>query len=195
MKRIIRITVTALAVLAFAGVAIAAEETGHGGAAGGHHYDWTNFILRVVNFVIVAGIIWYFAGGKIKDFLKTRRYNIENELSELDKRKEDAAKRLSDVEKSIANMEEERKKILDDYRAQGEALKASIIEHAEKSAEQITDMAKATAETESRMAVESIREQLGEMVAEATQKVLEERLTKEEHQKLIDKYLTKVVLN
>lgn len=194
MKRIIRITVTALGILAFAGIAIAAEETGHGGAVE-HHYDWTNFLLRIANFVIVAGIIWYFAGGKIKDYLKTRRYNIENELSELDKRKDDAAKRLSDVEKSIANMEQEREKILADYRAQGETLKASILEHAEKSAQQIKDMAKATAETESRMAVESIREQLGEMVAEATQKVLEERLTKEEHQKLIDKYLTKVVLN
>lgn len=193
MKRIIRITVTALGLLAFAGVAIAAEQTGHGGAE--HHYDWTNFLLRIANFVIVAGIIWYFAGGKIKDYLKTRRYNIENELAELDQRKKDADKRLKDVEKGIANMEQEREKILDDYRAQGEALKASIIEHAEKSAQQIRDMAKATAETESRMAVESIREQLADMVAEATQKVLEERLTKEEHQKLIDKYLTKVVLN
>ncbi len=190
MKRVSVIAATALMVVLTCGVALAADA----GEAGDYNI-WMNLFWRVLNFVVVVGLIWYLAGNKIKDALKTRRYSIENELSELDQRKADAKQRLEDVERSISNMEEERQTILREYKAQGEAVKASIIEKAEAAAKQIQENAANAAETESRMAVEAIRAQLADLVTEATEKVLDKRLTKEEHQKLIDKYLEKVVLN
>lgn len=167
-----------------------------GGEAGGeHHYDWMNLAFRVANFFIVGAIIWFAAGKKIVAFFRNRRASIEGELAELDTRKKEAAAKLKEVESSIANLEAERAKILEDYRSQGEALKAAILEKAEKSAAQVREQAKRTAENESRLAVERIREEMADMVAEAAEKLLRERLGKEEHEQLIDKYLEKVVLN
>jgi len=171
-----------------------ASEAAHG-EAGAHGPDWKNFAFRIGNFIIFAFIIWKFAGKKIASFFTSRRYNIENELADLDKRKTDAQKKLKDVEKGIANMEQERQTILAEYRAQGEALKASIIAKAEKSAAQIKAQASISATQEAKVAVERLRAEMAESIADAAQKLLQDKLTAEEHENLIDNYLTKVVLN
>ncbi|GAB7081253.1 F0F1 ATP synthase subunit B [Megalodesulfovibrio paquesii] len=189
MKKTILTLLSATALVCLAVVPALASEGGE------HHYDWMNLLYRIINFVIFVGIIYYVAGKKIIDFFKTRRYTIENDLADLNQRKVDAEKRLKDVEASIANIDAERQAILDDYRKQGEVLKAAIIEKANKTAEQITAQAKMTAEQESRLAVEQIRGEMADLVVAAAEKLLKDKLNAQEQEKLIDKYLTKVVLN
>jgi len=189
LKGLKHIALTAPIVVLAAGAAWASE------GGGEHGNDWVNFAFRVANFVIFIAIIYFAAGKKIAEFFKSRRYAIENELKDLDNRKADAEKKLKEVEKSITNIEQERQQILEDYRKQGEALKAAIIEKAKMSAAQIKAQAEMTAANEAKAAVDQIREELAELVTAAAQKVLVEKLNKEEHEKLIDKYLTKVVLN
>nr|BAA83609.1 F1F0-ATPase b subunit [Desulfovibrio vulgaris] [Nitratidesulfovibrio vulgaris str. 'Miyazaki F'] len=103
-------------VLVTAGVALASE------GGGEHHADWGNFAFRVANFVIFIGIIYWAAGKKIVGFFSGRRKGIEQELNDLESRKAEAAKNLADVERRIANLEQERQSILAEYRAQGEAM-------------------------------------------------------------------------
>lgn len=180
-------------VLLLAGLAWASE---HGGGEGGLHADKTmNFIFRLVNFAIFVGIIWFAAGKKIVGGLRSRRYNIESELNDLRQRKVDAEKQLQDVSTRIANLDAERQQILEEYRRQGEVLKAGIVEKAQKQAEQIKAQAEMTATNEAKKAVDEIREQMADMVVEAARKIVEERLGASEQEQLIDKYLTKVVLN
>lgn len=184
---------TLFLILITVAVAIAAE---HGAEGAEHHgNDWMNFFWRVVNFVAFLAIIWFAAGKKIIGFFSSRRYNIETELDELSKRKEEAEGKLADVERNIANVQSEREKIIEEFKAQGEALKATIIEKAEKQAEQIKRQAELTAEQEAKYAMESMRKELAELITQAAEQALEKKLTKEEHEKLIDKYLTKVVFN
>jgi F-type H+-transporting ATPase subunit b len=113
----------------------------------------------------------------------------------LAERREDAEKKLAEVEKNIANIEQEREAILAEFRAQGETLKASIIEGAKESAEKITAQAKLTAEQERRTAVQDVRAEVAELVVDAAERLLAEKLSADEHNKLINDSLTKVVLN
>ncbi len=191
MKRFKALGYALLMVVICATTVLAAE---HGGDHGDYN-KWMNFLYRVITFGLVVGIIWYAAGKKIKNFFGSRRYNIEAELKDLDTRKTEAEKKLREVESSIANMEAERAKILEDYKAQGEALKASIVEKAEAHAELLKKHAQITAEQETKYAIESLREEMSERIIQAAEKALAEKLTKDEHEKLIDKYLTKVVFN
>lgn len=181
------IALCALFVVGLCGIAYAAD-------GGEHHYDWKNFAFRIVNFVIFVAILYKAFGKKATDFFRTRRYTIENELEDLNKRKADAETRLAEVGKSIADLESERKRILVEYQAQGEALKASIIEKAKKSAEQIKAQAELTGVNEAKAAVEAMRAEMADLVVAAAEKVIAEKLTKAEHEKLIEKYLAKVVL-
>lgn len=172
-------------------LALASAAHASGGAA---TEDAFTTIMRVVNFIIFIGIIYKFAGKTIVEAFGGRRKQIESQLSDLDARKKAAEQKLADVEKSIANIEQEREKIIADCIAQGEAMKAGIIENANASAERIKEQAKLTAANERGAALESIRAEVAEMVIEAAEKALAGKLTAEEHDKLISDNLTKVEL-
>lgn len=160
-----------------------------------HGVPWWNFIFRVVNFVLVLSILWWAAGKKIVGFFGGRRRQIKEDLDDLSARQAEAQKKLKDVERSIANLEQEKQAILDQAKTQGEALKAAIIAKAGHDAEAITAQAKRTAENEAKAALDKMRGEMAELVVEAAQKLVKSKLTEKDHDKLVDDYLTKVVLN
>lgn len=179
-----------LFVLAAAAAASASE-------GGGHvmHESMMTTIFRVVNFIIFVGIIWKFGGKTIANMFGGRRKSIETQLAELEDRKQAAEKRLAEVEESIANIAAEREDILAEFARQGENLKASIIENAHQAAERIKEQAQMTAANERDAALKAIRSEIADMVVEAAEKALTGKLSAEEHDKLINDSLTKVVLN
>ena len=188
MQRL-KIVLTAFCILLLTAVPAIASGDGE------HGESWSNLGYRIINFIAFIGVIYYFAGKKIIGFFKGRTEGIAAEIASLEQRKADAQKSLADVEQRIANLEEERRAILAEYTAQGEAMKASIIEKAEQAASQLTAQAKNTAQNEIKAAIEVMRAEMADKVVEATEQLIQKKLTANEHTKLIDKYLTKVVLN
>ena len=91
-------------------------------------------------------------------------------------------------------MEAECAKLLEDGRAQAERMKASILAEAEKQAARIVEQASRTAEQEGKAELEAIRARMAESIVSELEKSLVERLDAKTHQNLIDKSLTKVVL-
>jgi F-type H+-transporting ATPase subunit b len=193
LKRLHLIATVALVlgVVALAYASGDAEQAGHAE----HALNWKDFLLRVVNFVLVFGVIAKLAGKKIAGFFRGRVTQIENQMADLDTRKADAAKRLADIESSIGNLAAEKTRIEEEYRRQGEALRDSIIAAAEAKAVQIREQAVATAAAETRAAVEKIRADMADAVVEAAKAMLEKKLSAKDQEKLVDEYLTKVVFN
>ena len=194
LKRLHLIAVVAL-VLGVAAVAYASGDAESGAEAAHHGLNWKDFLFRVINFVLVFGVIAKLAGKKIVGFFRGRSQGIENQLSDLDVRKADAAKRLADIEASISNLAEEKAKIEEEYRRQGEALRDSIVAAAEAKAVQIREQAVAAAEAEGRVAAQKLRDELADAVVGAATAMLEKKLTAKDQEKLVDEYLTKVVFN
>ena len=157
--------------------------------------NWGNFIWRLVNFILVVGVVWKVAGKKIANTFSGRKLGIVNQLSDLEERKASAQKRLAEVERSIADLQNEKAKILGDYKAQGEALKASIVKAAEEQAERIKAQALVSGEQEAKMAMDALRVQMADKIIEAAQDALAKKLTAEVQDKLVDDALGKVVLN
>ena len=159
-----------------------------------HHYNWKDLTYRTINFVIFAATLYILLRKPIAQFFRERTAKIQQEFKDLETRKADAGKRLKDVEAAIAGLENERAAILADYRAQGEALKTSMVEKAEETARQIVEQAKFAAENEANAAVEELRGRMADLLAEAAAAMLKDKLSDKDHEKLIDKYLEKVVL-
>jgi F-type H+-transporting ATPase subunit b len=180
---------TAMLVLC-AAVAMASEGGDGGGAS-----KWMNLLYRVINFVIVGGIIYKLVGKKFAEFFAGRSDQIESELNDLNARREEAASRLEEVEQSIADLDQEREQILAAAREQGEAIKESIIAKAEETAEQIRKQAEVSAAQEAKMAVEAVREEMAEQIVAAAEAQIKKQLKKKDHEGLVNDYLTRVVLN
>ena len=91
-------------------------------------------------------------------------------------------------------MEAECAKLLEEGRAQAERIRDAIVSDAEKQAAHIVEQAKKGAEQEGKAELEAIRERMAETIVAEVEKSLLDRLDATTHQKLIDKSLTKVVL-
>jgi len=160
-----------------------------------HGLNWMDFLYRTINFLLVFAVIAKLGGKKIVGIFRGRVTQIENQMADLDSRKADAAKRLADIEASIANLAAEKARIEEEYRRQGEAMRDSIIAAAEAKAVQIREQAVATGESEARAAVGKIRAELADAVVEAARTMLQQKLTAQDQEQLLDTYLTKVVFN
>lgn len=163
-------------------------------ASEGHEPRWGDFTWRVVNLVLFVGILWYFVGGLTKRFLKGRRQTIKDTLDELEKRREEARAHLAAIEARIANLESERKAILEESKAQAARLKQNIVDEARRQAGQIVDQARRAAENEGRAMRDQVRATLADEIVEATEKALRGKLTEQDHDRLIANSLDKVVL-
>ena len=158
------------------------------------HYNCSDLLYRTVNFVIFVSTLVFLLRKPVAKFFRERPDKIQQEFKDLAARKADATARLKDVEARIAGLESERESIIADYRAQGEALKKSLVEKAEETARQIVEQARFAAENEAKTAVEDLRARMADLLAEAATTMLKDKLSDKDHEKLIDKYLEKVVL-
>lgn len=188
MRQIMLFLGTLLTFFLGSGAAFASEGSGTSN-------EWVNLALRIVNIALFIGIIWKFAGKFIKDALWGRREKVEAELKNLEVQKIKAAEELKAMQEKVARVEADCEAILEENRLQAEAQRKAIIEHAQAAARQITDQARKAAESEVRILVAEVRSELADLVTEAARKNLSQALDNAEQEKLIDKYLTKVVLN
>lgn len=189
MKKFKTVGLVTAALVLCAAIAFASD------GGGGGYNRLLDLLYRVINFGIVAFLVYKFAGKRIVDMLSGRTKQIETDLADLDERKEDAEKRLLEVEASIANLEAEKAKILEDAKAQGEAMRQAIIDKAEVQAAQIRAQAEVSAAQEAKLAIDAIREELAEKITAAAEDLVKKQLKKKDHEDLVNEYLKKVVLN
>jgi F-type H+-transporting ATPase subunit b len=187
MALTLRFKITCLLVLAVCALAFVAGR--------GSHSQYVDFAFRVGTLVLFTALVCHLWGARIKAFFRGRSERIKNELAALEEAKTRAFSRMKLVEEQISSLDKDRQNILAEYRAQGEALKSEIIIKAERSARQIIAQARASAQSEADRAVEEMRAELAEEIVAAAQKLLVQHLTVDEHEKLINKSLTRVVLN
>jgi len=183
---------TLIGVLAFTALAYAS-----GGEGGDAHegLPWANFGWRILNFVVFIFLLYKFAGAKAAAFFGGRRTQIKKDLEDLQTRKAEAEKRLKDVESGIRNLEQEKAAILAEAKNQGEAIKDAIIAKAKKDALAMQAQAVTSAENEARAAFDRVRGEIADQVIEQATKIVREKLNEQDHERLVDEYLTKVVLN
>lgn len=156
---------------------------------------WINLLARVGNVCIFLYILWRAGGKKLFADLGARRSTIAQELESLAQRKIAAERELIELHGRVAGLEAERRAILDESRAQGEAVKAILLAEARAEAEKIREQAHRAADSEAKGALDGLRAQLADEIIQSVEVTLSERLDARAHARLIDNALKKVVLN
>lgn len=178
--------------LLMVGAAVASEAAHGGGVSSGQIYDLT---WRTFNFVIFAGILGYLLIKKVpvKEFFLKRSQEIAQALQDLENQKAAAHEALKEAEARLAEVAAERDKILQQYVAEGEMEKAKILDKAEQVAARIRDMAKITIEQETKKAAQQLKQELVDNAAKLSEGLLTKKITPDDHQRLVEEYLNKVV--
>ena len=168
------------------------------GGGGGEHAEpvskWHDIdTYKVLNFGVLAIALFFIAKKPVKEFFTSRIKGIENELAELEQKKEDAEKKIGEFEARLKDLDGESKKIVDAYIKQGEEAKQRILAQAKEEAAKLEDMAKHSIELEFKTAKAGLKKEITEKAIVEAEKLIQSSITSDDQDRLVGEYLEKVV--
>jgi F-type H+-transporting ATPase subunit b len=166
--------------------AAAGGDTAHGGFTS---TDW----FRVMNFVVLAGVLFFLLRKPIPRALNSRIQGIEDQLKDLEAKKREAEKQLADYNEKLSAMEKEVERIVADYVRQGQEAKARILKEAESAAEKLQAQARRNIEHEFEQTKSQLQRDIVEKALAKAEELLKQHVSDQDQAQLVEEYLQKVV--
>ncbi len=148
--------------------------------------------MRLVNFLLLAGLLYYFLRKPVRNFLNQRQQGVKEALEEAQRAKAEAEARFKEMEKRLAQAQKEMEELKGMLLEQGRVEKERILANARKEAEKIRKQAELTAEQEFKKAQSVLRKEAVELAARIAEALLKERIDPKDHERLIQQYLQSV---
>ncbi len=165
-------------------------EGGHGGGTKG----WVNTdTYRVMNFAVLAAVLFFLLRKPMSQALDARIKGIREQLSGLETRKKESEKELAAYNEKLLLLDREAEAIVAGYIKQGSEAKERILREAESAAQKLEEQARRNIEQEFKRARRQIQEDMTEKALQKAEALITGRITTDDHDRLIDEYLEKVV--
>jgi F-type H+-transporting ATPase subunit b len=164
-------------------------------AAGGSHAgpDYADFAWRVVNFAILAGLIYWLVAARVKAVFAERRSGIRTALSEAAAARDEAQETFREYEVRLAKASAEIEQITSLIEAQGQSEKERLSEEGRKTAEKIREDAQARMAQEFSKASQALRIEAARLSTEMAGDLLKKNIRPEDHEAMVRDYIEKVV--
>ena len=169
--------------------AVAAFAQPEGGEEATTTMDW---VWRIVDFAIIAGVLVYFVAGPFKNFFRSRVEGIEAALAEAKTAREEALKRLADVEARLKDKDAEVQSLLKVAEENGQKERELLIKDSEKAGEDILASAKENIDAELLKAKDALRREAALLAVELAEKMVRENIKKEDQARIVEEYIAKV---
>lgn len=164
----------------------------HGGSEAAKGWVDTD-TFRVINFSILAIGLFLILRKPVSQALNSRISGIEEQLKELEEKKQLAEKELAQYDEKLKELSDEAQKIMEAYIQQGNDARARILKEAEASAVKLEEKAKRNIEHEFKQAKIQLQAEIIEEALAKAEKDIIGKITAEDQDRLVDEYLEKVV--
>ncbi|MDA8133668.1 MAG: ATP synthase F0 subunit B [Desulfobacteraceae bacterium] len=179
---------TAALVFSFGGIALASS------GGGGVHNAWLGIdTAKVINFGVLIIALFFVAKKPVAEFFSSRAKGIEDEIKALEQKKAEAEKKLAEYQARFKSLDQESKKILEEYMKQGQEAKIRILAEAEAQAAKLEAMAKRNIEQEFKSAKTKLQQEIAEKAMIKAEELIKASISSDDQDKLVDEYLKKVV--
>lgn len=177
-------------VFSLGGIALASSDGGHGAV----HNAWLGIdTAKVLNFGVLIIVLFLVARKPVAEFFSSRAKGIEDEIKVLEQKKADAEKKLAEYQAKFKSLDQESKKIVEEYIKQGEEAKIRILAEAEAQATKLEAMAKRNIEQEFKAAKVKLQQEIAEKAMIKAEELIKVSISPDDQDKLVDEYLKKVV--
>ncbi len=177
-------------VLATAGMVWA---SGGEGAEGHHGPNMVEFGWRILNFVVLAIVLYKLLGGKIRDFFAGRREGIKESLYGAAAAKAEADKKFKEYSERLEKATEEIASISDMIKVQGQSEKEKLIESARISAVKMKEDTKTRMEQDLKAARNALRTEAAELSVQMAENALTKMIKEEDHDAMVKDFLDRMV--
>jgi F-type H+-transporting ATPase subunit b len=153
---------------------------------GSHVSGLTDFLGKVLNFVLLFGGLAYVLRKPVGAFLERAVESVRNTMAEASSAKEEAERELGSITTRLAGLSEEARKIQESGESMGRKDKSRISELAAREAEKLKAMAREEIEARAQASREELRRYAAELAVSQARSRIERRLTPELQARLID---------
>jgi F-type H+-transporting ATPase subunit b len=176
--------------------ASAHEGAEHEGAEHGEvhepHWNYFQFAGQLTNFAIWLTLLYILLNRVLPKFLADRRANIVDGLEEAKRMKSEAEAKFAEYSKRIETMDEELARVREDMRKAGQGERDRLVKDASEKAERMHAEARFLVEQQMKQLKEELTREAIEAAIVAAEKILRERTSAADQQRLAEEYLTKL---
>ena len=165
---------------------------GHGAHGVDKRMIW-DFVWRIINFGILVFFLYKVLKNPLRQFLYSRKEQVEVALKEAEEARIKAEEKYKEYEEKVKNLEKEKEAIIERMKKEAEAEKARILREAEEKAKKIIEQAKILAQQEFEKEKEMLKIEATEKVINLATELLKRNITKDDHQKLIQETIERMV--
>jgi F-type H+-transporting ATPase subunit b len=149
-------------------------------------------IVELIAFLAMMVVLARWVYPEIVKLAEARQRLIADQLAEAEKSRADAEARLKDAESKLNDARKTAKTMIDAATKSGEQVRQELKQKAEEEAKRLTAAARKEIEAERERAIQSVRNEVADLVVSATEKVIGETLDAGKHKQLIDRAIAEV---
>jgi F-type H+-transporting ATPase subunit b len=165
-----------------------------GGGDGAAPKGWAaTDTYRIMNFAVLFIALFFLLKKPASNALNARITGIKEQLEELEAKKAEAEKQLSEYNERLSLLDKEAEGLIQEYIKQGEEAKARIIEAAESTAVKLEEQAKKHIAHEFEQAKAELQGEIMQKALVKAEEIITAKINDEDQDRLVDEYLEKVV--
>jgi F-type H+-transporting ATPase subunit b len=149
-------------------------------------------IVELVAFLLMLAILGRYVYPEIVKVAEARQRAIAEQLKEAEQARAEAEKRLTEAQERLNDARKTAQGVLEAATKSGEQLRQELKQKAEEEARRIAESARKEIEAERDRAIQSVRNEVADMVVLATEKVIGESLDDTRHRRLIERAVEEV---
>jgi len=148
--------------------------------------NWPLFLAQVANFLIVAGLLYFFAYKRVLAMLEERRQRIAQGLADAEKSKKELAHTEEERHKVLVEANAQATKLIEEARAVAARVQEQETQKAVAATEQIIAKAREAAAADHARMLAELKREVGRLVIQTTATVTGKVLTPEDQRRLAD---------
>ena len=162
--------------------------------AGAHAkaFSFTEELFKLVNTLIVVGILYKVAFNPIKNFLKDRREGIRKALEEARAAREEAEKQLAEQRAKVADLEAELVRVREQGAKERAAMQERLEKEQENQAQRLLEQTRTTIELEASKARAELQNQAASLALNLAEEMLKKELGEADQQRFVENYLANI---
>jgi len=189
-----KIKFSSLSGLLVLAVALLGAEWAMAAEAGAHAkaFSFTEEFFKLVNTLIVVGILYKVAYHPIRNFLKDRREGIRKALEESRAAREEAEKQLAEQRSKVADLEAELVRVREQGEKERAAIRERLEEEQENQAQRLLEQTRTTIELETSKARAELQNQAASLALSLAEEMLKKELGEADQERFVENYLAKL---
>ncbi len=169
----------------FIPIAHAAEEATNTGITGTFGIDWMKFIAQLINFAAVLFVLWKWVFTPVTKKLEERTAKIEKAMRDANTTEKEKQEFAVWKDEQMKNARVEAGSIISAAQKDAGAVKDSILIQAKEDQLKLVDQSRKQIESEKTAAMQSAKSELADLITNATEKILRQKLDGAKDKQLI----------